>query len=859
MTQHTVDNNSTTPIYCSNAQFLAGIFGVQANKAHVTVFHDDPNNINTPEARAKAWAGGHWGNKQGYFQHGGNQYFTISLFKPADDGRDRRRKSLFEACYAVVVDDVGTGLSAKVDPNDRRLPLPSYKLETSPGNEQWGYILSFPEMDRHRVENLLDGMVEANLVPDGTDPGMKGVTRYVRLPEGTNNKQKYVEVLGAPFQCLLTHWDPVLKYSIDALAECFGIDLNVERQDKEGLHVDDETHPGLVAYAAQFGVKSKLEQGRYDVTCPNLAYHTDMDDSGTAIWTYPDGRLGFKCHHGHCEELSGNWIMNQLYAGDPDLKMREVIYGGGFTANPDAPEIPQPQVFSDSVPAQPVPHIIIPDANAVAFCKNNDNSLDIVADMQTYLQMCSLAASCHIPETRTVCIQHIAHNFNQPIGDVRRRVNEFTPAIDVAIDPAIVSRYLHIKTMHKFLDRQNFTIIAPEALNQSWNSGDEQAQVAFKDAGGHSVDELTWQPCSYGGQAQEIISKGSLVQANTYQKPDDVPDLFDGVDVSPYIKHTEFLIPDPDERKAVLDHMAFTMQHPEIKIQWQILLFGMQGTGKDTLLLPLADYFKSMYRDVKAADDNANQWGDTFFKKKVLVYQEVFRPRDKKFSNELKTLASSTAGGRDELNIKGKGQVSQPNMYSMYMFSNHEDPLHIEEGDRRIFPVGDHDIKQPAEAYFTLLYDWLDDRGGRLAVVRWLLTRDVSRAQFNPNRLPFHTKARGEIIDHSRSESRLAIEEELVLRRGVFAATISCFTSKMLGKILNNRGERFANTSAISQELGKMGIQKLDRTRVNNSDIRLWVNPCYTGHDVDGAIQMEDLTTHGGRIDAYRRCGLMVG
>ena len=41
--------------------------------------------------------------------------------------------------------------------NAEKLPEPSYKLLTSAGSEQWGWILEEPEEDRARVENLLDG------------------------------------------------------------------------------------------------------------------------------------------------------------------------------------------------------------------------------------------------------------------------------------------------------------------------------------------------------------------------------------------------------------------------------------------------------------------------------------------------------------------------------------------------------------------------------------------------------------------------------------------------------------------------------------------------------------------------------
>ena len=321
-------NNKVSARRVTNDEFLKAIFRQSWLSAHVNVFYDDPGSL-AGDRRSSliAWAGGHWGNLAGRFTQGGNQYFCISTFNPSPDGKDRRRKELFKATHVIVIDDVGKGPSAKVDPNDPRLLQPSYKLETSPGNEQWGYILGFPETDRHRVEALLNGMVAAKLCIDGSDPGMKGVTRLVRLPQGTNNKQKYIEALGAPFQCKLNHWEPERLFAIEQLAERFSVDLTAAGAGaREVPSVDDPGHPSLAAYAEAFGINFKIAPGKYDVVCPNVDHHTGgmiSGNDGTAIWTHEDGKLGFLCHHGSCTDgdhpINSDDVMRLLYAHRPSL------------------------------------------------------------------------------------------------------------------------------------------------------------------------------------------------------------------------------------------------------------------------------------------------------------------------------------------------------------------------------------------------------------------------------------------------------------------------------------------------------------------------------------------------------------
>jgi len=280
---------------------------------------------------------------------GENQYFTISLFN-TDHGKARRRKALFDSCRCIVLDDVHEKLSAV---EAARLPEPSWKLETSAGNEQWGYILKidgFLDYTRDQIDNVLDGLVSSGLAPSGTDPGMKGVTRYVRLPEGSNTKAKNRSFIdGAGFNCAITHWQPEQKVTLAEIAAPFNIDVNAKRVTNEAGGVVCEGHPVLEVVS----VLSDRGDGIYDIECPWLEFHTDGDTSGTAIWTYKDGNAGIKCHHGHCEDKTGKdlmvWCAQQpgwtgldsaaAFRGVPAVDVPSVSF-----ADPVAEYIPRPQV-----------------------------------------------------------------------------------------------------------------------------------------------------------------------------------------------------------------------------------------------------------------------------------------------------------------------------------------------------------------------------------------------------------------------------------------------------------------------------------------------------------------------------------
>lgn len=291
-----------------NQDFLVAIFGKDWKTAHVTSFSDDPSNI-APDRRGICWSGGYADR----LLPPGNQYFTISRFDPLD-GRAVRRKAHFIACYVIVADDVGEKLPIT---HLEQLPPPNYKLLTSSGSQQWGWILLEPCHDRRLVDNLLDGLVKLGLAPDGKDPGMCGVTRYVRLPDGYNSKANRL-IDGQPFDCKLLEFDPwSQRFTMDELAEPFKIDIYAERRETAtgAASVD---HP--IVEVVQ--VKKELSSGRYDITCPWVEDHTEKNDSGTAIWTNADLSIGFKCHHGHCSDRTGEDLIRWIDGGHPGWSKR---------------------------------------------------------------------------------------------------------------------------------------------------------------------------------------------------------------------------------------------------------------------------------------------------------------------------------------------------------------------------------------------------------------------------------------------------------------------------------------------------------------------------------------------------------
>jgi hypothetical protein len=159
-------------------------------------------------------------------------------------------------------------------------------------------------------------MVAAGLAVDSKDPGMKGVTRYARLPVGVNAKAKYVEQLGHAFRVRCAIFDPLKRYSITEIAEAWHLDMTPEPPKRarvvaitqaQALSAGDQFAALLRTLELMGMYRGRNSANWHEIGCPWSHLHTSHTDTGTAI-SDPSGENnfagGFKCHHGHCENRS---------------------------------------------------------------------------------------------------------------------------------------------------------------------------------------------------------------------------------------------------------------------------------------------------------------------------------------------------------------------------------------------------------------------------------------------------------------------------------------------------------------------------------------------------------------------------
>jgi hypothetical protein len=257
-----------------------------------------------------------------------NVYVTVSSFFIAQDGSWRRRKSLFAAGHALMIDDVGTGKGSKVDPKAISL-LPSAIIETSPDNFQHWYFLDTPERDSARFDAVIRAFITGKLL--GLDPGMAGITRVGRLPGFRNGKKA-----NQGFTTKLTQLSD-RSYSVDELVEQFGLELRGRQSPTPYVATDESIRRNrafvdIYKFLAAHGMLKRSEpdmSGWTEMSCPWIDGHTGGVDNGAAICepSETNGWYGaFRCHHGHCIDLGWRelceWV-NDLAADELDVVNRK--------------------------------------------------------------------------------------------------------------------------------------------------------------------------------------------------------------------------------------------------------------------------------------------------------------------------------------------------------------------------------------------------------------------------------------------------------------------------------------------------------------------------------------------------------
>lgn len=211
--------------------------------------------------------------------YGNTASFIIDRFK---DGHVSAQAANCEYVLVMVLDDVGT--KATVPPIE-----PTWKMETSEGSFQWGYVFS-EQPTKAEFSAAILAIAEAGY----TDKGAINAVRNFRLPGSVNIKPGRDS-----FRSVLREFHPERDFTLDEICKALNVTPSAVAGDAyKPIRMSDDGTDDVMIWMSENGLllSRPNQEGWAGVICPNNAEHTDGNPEGR----YMPANRAYTCLHSHC-------------------------------------------------------------------------------------------------------------------------------------------------------------------------------------------------------------------------------------------------------------------------------------------------------------------------------------------------------------------------------------------------------------------------------------------------------------------------------------------------------------------------------------------------------------------------------
>ena len=314
-----------------------------------------------------------------------------------------------------------------------------------------------------------------------------------------------------------------------------------------------------------------------------------------------------------------------------------------------------------------------------------------------------------------------------------------------------------------------------------------------------------------------------LTHLNTYEKDGAEPcralDEDGQAVVDRFMRHLALTVGVERERRIVLDFMAFVYQNPGRRVQWALLLKGIEGNGKSYFFRVMQALLgrQASVVSTTAIDSAFTGWAEGSI---LACVEEIRISGVNKYAilDKMKPIISN-----DTIPVvhKGKNEKHIPNFTSYMMMTNHADAIPVGDNDRRYCVIFTRQTrkedlfnelggKDGASAYFGELFGDLERRPDALA--RFFTDYKVS-ADFSPAGRAPETEGLSDMRNMHVSEDRENVENALadyacdIVNQNLIDVTY-------LNRMASLDGKDMPMTSKLAHILSDMGFVQIEGRKV---------------------------------------------
>lgn len=257
-----------------------------------------------------------------------------------------------------------------------------------------------------------------------------------------------------------------------------------------------------------------------------------------------------------------------------------------------------------------------------------------------------------------------------------------------------------------------------------------------------------------------------------------------------------------------------------------LVLRGMQGSGKgflgDTLMKGLIG---STNYQACSLDQMTGRFTDGLYNKTLIQIEEAIQSNRSKITEKLKAIAT-----QDQQWVEAKNANAQMKRkyFALYLSSNVEDPVRIEENDRRFFitAFSNHLVNQieSHQFYNDKLTKWLQEEGGYQTMLNYFNSLDISK--FNFRSAPM-TNSKLMLMENDSNPIQLQQRAALVLQdkyKDYAFTPQSVQTHWKLSNFHAREALKSAGFISVRRKSWYSTVRGLEKNSKKDTAIRLWVH-----------------------------------